>query len=691
MEHPHDVGSHACFENLENSRLTERFACVARATGDVIWDRDVEAGAVWWNENAQAIFGRLIEKVDANAVLWTDRIHPDDRDRYVALVRAFLRGTIPSWSTEARFRVADGTYRYFLSRGIPVRKDGERITRLIGVMTDVTEQRVAERERDQLFMVSLDPLCIGTHTGHFLRVNPAWEKAFGFTQPEIQLMSLLDVVHPDDREAALVELQKRTAGKPTFEMECRFLCKDGSHKWFLWSAASDGPEGLVYAVGKDITQRKETALALVAAKEAAETATRSKSDFLATMSHEIMTPMNGVLGMNALLLDTPLSPEQRDYADAVKTSAEGLLTIVNEILEFSRVEANRLVLETMDFEPGKVVQDTVVLLAATAQTKGLEIGYLVHSGVPRVLGGDPGRLCQVLANLIGNAIKFTDRGEIVVELCPLAPLPGTPASRQRLRISVRDTGIGLDPEMIGRLFQPFSKADASTTRRDAGCGLGLAICKRLVELMDGQIGVTSAPGAGSEFWFDVAFDRRTEAPPPGTDSLAELRDLPVLVVVPVSLPATIPPPIARHATEVTGRILVVDDNLVNRKLVARILEKLGHRVVLAASGVAAISELRQNPYDLVLMDCQMPEMDGFVATASIRELEAAARSGAQPGGSFGMARPAGRIPVIALTASADREKCLAAGMDGYLTKPLAIEDITEAIRGFLGYDKIPPT
>ena len=790
LEHPCELGPDpGSLEYPEHYHLAERLALVANATGDVIWDRDVESGEVWWNENARAVFGVSIEEASANPDWWADRIHPDDRERYVAIVRTLLQGAVPSWSTEIRFRVADGTYRYFLSRGFPVRKSGERVARFIGVMTDVTEQRVAEHERDQLFRLSLDPVCIGTHTGGFLRVNPAWEQAFGFTQTEMQRLSFLDAVHPDDRGAALVELQRRTAGHPTFDLECRFLCKDGSHKWFLWSATSDGPEGLVYAVGKDITQRKEAAAVLVAAKEAAEAATRAKSNFLATMSHEIRTPMNGVLGMNALLLDTPLSPEQREYAEAVQTSADGLLTVINDILEFSRIEANRLVLEIRDFDPGKTIEDTVVLLAETARPKGLEICCLVRSGVPRVLGGDPGRLRQVLTNLVANAIKFTNCGEIVVDVRPVAALPGAPAGKQRLRISVRDTGIGLEPETIGRLFQPFSQADASTTRKYGGTGLGLAICKQLVELMDGQIGVTSTLGAGSEFWFEISLERRTEAPSMNADYLPELCGLPALVagqnrasqevlryylsslgiqvscvedapsassalessrragaqfrlvildralwealkadkhlaaipiiqLVPIGQPAdgarclakpirrslllqsitsalgiqasrraTVRPTIATHASDVTGRILVVEDNLVNQKVVGRILEKLGHRVMLAASGVAAISELRKNPYDLVLMDCQMPEMDGYDATASIRKLEMAARGGAQPGGSFNMTRASGRIPVIALTASGldgDREKCLAAGMDAYLTKPVAIDDLAESIRGFLG-------
>lgn len=821
-EHAYDAGSDAgSREELENRRLAERFACLLAATGDVVWDRDLEAQWLWWSENAPAAFGLSMEEAASNPNWWVEKIHPDDRRDFVAITTAFLQGAIPSVSAEVRVCVADGTYRNFLVRAVPNRKNGELVARFIGLITDVTDQRVAEGERDKLFTLSLDPMCIGTHTGVFLRVNPAWEEAFGFTQAEMQLTNFVAAVHPDDRSHAVVELQRRTVGMPTLELECRFLCKDGSNKLFLWSATSDGPEGLVYVVGKDMTQRKAAEVALLAAKEAAEAATRAKSNFLATMSHEIRTPMNGVMGMNALLLDTPLSPEQREYAEGVRTSAEGLLTIINDILEFSRAEANSVVLESMDYNFAKAVEETVALLAGPAQAKGLEVCCLIHSGIPARLRGDPGRMRQVLTNLIGNAIKFTERGEIVVDVRPVDASPGALGNTQRVRVSVRDTGIGMNPETIGRLFQPFSQADASTTRKYGGSGLGLAICKRLVELKDGQIGAISTPGAGSEFWYEISLGRGTQVPGAGdapTDPVAELRDLPVLVADengasrrvleyylssfgmkvtcvadaghawsalesahrdgapfhliildrrlwkplhsdkqaedrhlagipiiglatiaqvqaqssrttssararagiaaglakpirrslllrsiisvlglagPALQPATIRPSIARLAGKRTGRILVVEDNLINQKLMARILEKLGYRTVVAGSGVAAISELRRNRYDLVFMDCQMPEMDGFAATESIRALESAVRGGVQSdveldvraGGSFHMRRPGGHIPVIALTASAlygDREKCLAAGMDGYLTKPVAVEDLDKAIRGFVG-------
>ena len=336
---PHDSGS--CWQPpgaSENCRHAERFACIERATGDLLWERDLEAGTGWWNENALAAFGVTVQEVTADPEWWRAKIHVHDREGYAGLVQAFLDGDIPSWSAQFRFRTADETYRCFLSRGFPLRKKRRQVTRFAGIMTDVTEFRAAEYEWDRIFMLSLDPMCIGRR-GEVSRVNPAWEKALGFTEAEMQRMNLLEIVHPDDRDRAAAQLQRTKAGQPSAELECRFLSRDGTPKWFLASAITDSPDGLVYIVGKDITLRKLAEQELFRAKEAADAATRAKGQFLANMSHEIRTPMNGVIGMTSLLLDTDLSAEQRRCAELVASSGQALLSIIDDLLDFSKRDA----------------------------------------------------------------------------------------------------------------------------------------------------------------------------------------------------------------------------------------------------------------------------------------------------------------------------------------------------------------
>ena len=417
--------------------------------------------------------------------------------------------------------------------------------------------------------------------------------------------------------------ERRRANGTVLEVRTRLLAQGGAVRTYT-----------------DITARRANEEALAAARDAAEAAGRARSDFLAVMSHEIRTPMNGIIGVAALLLDMDLAPTERHYVRIVLDSGNHLLRLINDILDFSRLDVGRLELEETPFEVRGVLRGVIDLMAAGARAKGLELTLAVADDVPQRAVGDARRLCQVLLNLVGNGVKFTAAGSVRVEVTLLERGP----DGERLGFTVADTGIGIPAQALGKLFTEFTQVDSSISRRFGGSGLGLAISRHLIERMGGTITVESTPGQGSIFRFDILL--RAGADAPAAETAAARPE--------------------RHGL----RILVAEDNATNRLVVTRMLERMGHRVEAVGDGAEAVAAVQASPYDLVLMDVMMPELDGLAATAAIRRL---------PG-------PVARIPIVGLTANAlrtDEEACLEAGMDHFATKPISADRLAQAIAGSL--------
>ncbi len=547
----------------------------------------------------------------------------------------------------------------------PLFDSNGKLTRVLGVAVDTTGRAQAEQQlrmSEERWELALrgnnDGLWDWNAKTNEVFFSPRWKKMLGFEAHELENSTAEweSRIHPDDLARVHGELQKHLRHETDFySVEYRLRAKDGSYRWVLarGQALWDKQGRAIRMVGShtDITERKLAEEALQRAKEQAEIASRAKSEFLANMSHEIRTPMNGVLGMIDLVLNQKLAPEQREFLDTAKHSAQSLLSLINDILDLSKIEAGKLELVRDPFSIRRSVDGAVRMLAITARQKGLALNIDIGGDVPDSLIGDPVRLRQILSNLVGNAIKFTDRGSVTV--C-VGRERGTPEGAL-LHFFVRDTGIGIPEEQQTCIFEPFRQADGSTTRRHEGTGLGLAICTRLVQLMGGRLWVESRVGEGSTFHFTAPLENaRTGEMEQPSDALG----------AGVSTLAA-----AVHAHSASKlRVLVAEDNPVNQSLILSVLRKEGHEVRLAANGRQVLEAVQSASFDLILMDVQMPEMDGFEATAAIRKSEQV--TGAH-------------VPIVAITAHAmrgDRARCLEAGMDEYLTKPIDLSELRATLR-----------
>nr|WP_242472661.1 PAS domain-containing protein [Rhodoferax fermentans] len=646
------------------AQAEERLRRITNAVPGVVFQCEVGAAGIRYtflSERLKEIRGLDRDALMRNGLISFDQILEPDRSRCLAEVTAAAERR-EAWSAEYQVLLPDKRKRWIRAEVRPEplpAADGATV--FTGIWQDVTVIREAS---DQLREVTENiPVVVFQYRlwadGHqsFPFCSSVMEQICGVSHQTIMndASSFFALIYADDQPAFVQAFKNSARFGARISLDFRLRHpQTGALIWVhgesMPKAAADG--GVLWnGYLADISQAKQASEDLQRAKEAAEVASRAKSDFLANMSHEIRTPMNGVIGMTELVLDTELSTEQREYLEIVKLSSDTLLRVINDILDFSKIEAGKVQIEAIPFQLPQMLHETLKQLAVPAQAKGLALVCDLDPRVPQALVGDPGRLQQILMNLMGNAIKFTDHGEVALSVRS-EPAPG---ARVRLRCSVKDTGIGIAQAKLDSIFEAFSQEDSSITRRFGGTGLGLSISSRLVAAMGGQMSVRSVLGEGSQFDFDVLMDAAV--------STASERES-------VASPSDLTPAQRNSAAKTTAGldILLVEDNEINQKLALVLLGREGHRVTLAGNGQIALDILALRRFDLVLMDMMMPVFDGLQATRRFRATERGRRT-----------------PIVAMTANVmpgDRERCLQAGMDDYLSKPISTSELYRVLARF---------